>query len=352
VLRSYGYDEARLRGVRCDSLEMMAPDGSTIFKTYTDFVHAAYGSPWYLCHRVDLHNELKHLAFSTEGAGPPAKLHLSSKVASVDPEKGEITLVSGQVFKGDLIIGADGIHSIVREHVLGGDFSPPPTGHSAFRFLLSASRLAADPVAAKYVPSADKPGMIIISDSEKRLVLYPCRDATILNAVAIHPDHLSQRSGTEEWNANTRTAEDLKRVYADFASEYHRLFELADEIKLWQLRDRPPLDTWIKGRACLLGDACHPMLPRLSPTNLEHVYPRLTPRRSGPGRRSGYRRWGRARRGIWARHTRCRCPHPAQVLRVRAQEPCRHHPGVLEVDGDRKEGNGRSEGGAGVYVCS
>jgi salicylate hydroxylase len=88
----------------------MAPDGSTVFKTFTDFVPKAYGSPWYLCHRVDLHNELKHLAFGDEGEGTPAKLHLSSKVEKIDHESGEITLVSGEVFKGDLIVGADGIH--------------------------------------------------------------------------------------------------------------------------------------------------------------------------------------------------------------------------------------------------
>lgn len=263
MLSRFGYDEARLRGVRCDSVELRAPDGSTLSTASMDFVPKVYGAPWYLCHRVDLHNELERLAFDAAGEGTPAKLHLRSKVASVDCEGGEITLASGEVFKGDLVVGADGVHSMVRTHVLGAaDISPSPSGHSAYRFLVPVSRIAADPMLAKYVPSASKPTMIIVSSAEKGLVLYPCRDSTILNVVAHHADHLSQRNSERaDWNAKTRSVDELKQTYADFAPELHRLFELADDIKMWTLLDSGALETWIKGRTCLLGDACHPMLP-------------------------------------------------------------------------------------------
>ena len=66
--------------------------------------------PWHLIHRAHLHNALRERAVAKEGKGTPAVLRLSSRVASVDPEKAEVTLVSGEVFPGDLVLGADGVH--------------------------------------------------------------------------------------------------------------------------------------------------------------------------------------------------------------------------------------------------
>jgi salicylate hydroxylase len=75
-----------------------------------------YGSPWFFFHRVDLHNELKKLAFDTPGEGPPAILRLGCKVASVDAATASLTLSDGSIIKSDVVIGADGIH--VRHHPL------------------------------------------------------------------------------------------------------------------------------------------------------------------------------------------------------------------------------------------
>ena len=106
--------------------------------------------------------------------------------------------------------------------------------------------------------------MILVISDEKRLVIYPCRNATLINAIAIHDDTLSQKV-QEGWSADASTVEDLKNAFSDFAPVYHRLFEAGEDIKLWQLLDHVPISTWIKGRVCLLGDACHPMLPRMTP---------------------------------------------------------------------------------------
>lgn len=89
-----------------------------------------YGNPWYLSHRVDMHSELKRLAFQTAGEGIPATLRTGSKVVSVvsrafcyfevqdtiidvlsqDCDKPSLTLADGTVVEPDLIIGADGVH--------------------------------------------------------------------------------------------------------------------------------------------------------------------------------------------------------------------------------------------------
>ena len=80
-----------------------------------------YGAPWYLCHRVDLHTELKRLATEPTCG---AKINLSSEVVDVDCEKGTLTLANGSVHRKDLIIAADGVH--VSPIVLTLDFNSNP----------------------------------------------------------------------------------------------------------------------------------------------------------------------------------------------------------------------------------
>jgi salicylate hydroxylase len=66
--------------------------------------------PWYLAHRVDLHNEVKTLAIGNNGIGEEAKIRLSSKVIDIDPQAGTVKLADDTVHHADLIVGADGIH--------------------------------------------------------------------------------------------------------------------------------------------------------------------------------------------------------------------------------------------------
>lgn len=65
--------------------------------------------PWQFTHRVDLHNGLKRLAVDTSGKGTPVIINLNSRVTSVDPETGTITLENGKTYHGDVVIGADGV---------------------------------------------------------------------------------------------------------------------------------------------------------------------------------------------------------------------------------------------------
>lgn len=66
--------------------------------------------PWMFSHRVNLHEKLKLLATSEAGLGPPAKLHIASKVVGVDAERGTVKLADGRSVEGDVVIGADGIY--------------------------------------------------------------------------------------------------------------------------------------------------------------------------------------------------------------------------------------------------
>lgn len=70
----------------------------------------AWQHPWMFSHRINLHEKLKSLVIEEGGVGAPVKLHTSSKIVSLDPEKGEVQLADGTTVVGDVILGADGIY--------------------------------------------------------------------------------------------------------------------------------------------------------------------------------------------------------------------------------------------------
>ncbi|KAF8143770.1 hypothetical protein K438DRAFT_1422865, partial [Mycena galopus ATCC 62051] len=76
-----------------------------------------------------------------EGEGPPAKLCLGTKVIACDVEEGTVTLDGGEVVHADCILGADGMHSVIRTHVLGSPAKPQDSGLTCFRVIVEAENL-------------------------------------------------------------------------------------------------------------------------------------------------------------------------------------------------------------------
>ncbi|KAF7373936.1 FAD/NAD(P)-binding domain-containing protein [Mycena sanguinolenta] len=143
---------------------------------------------WF-CHRTDLHDELKRLAIGQDETGPPASLHLGQEVVSCDPVAGTLTLKNGAVHQGDLIIGADGIHSTIRTSVLGYVQKALPSGMSTFRCLFDATKL--EGLADMDWFSEGISGARVVLSPEERfqmLFLFPCRRGTLINVVAHHVD--------------------------------------------------------------------------------------------------------------------------------------------------------------------
>lgn len=120
-------------------------------------------------HRIDLHEGLRDLALSL-GVG----IHLRNAVTSVDPEAGSITLEDGTTVTGDVVIGADGIHSKVRRFMFGEDKKPRPFGVTTFRLLIPSSDIAKDPLARKFV---ERDGLLTVWADEggRKFITYPCR---------------------------------------------------------------------------------------------------------------------------------------------------------------------------------
>ncbi|KAI7345372.1 FAD/NAD(P)-binding domain-containing protein [Hortaea werneckii] len=199
------------------------------------------------------------MATDSDRKGAPAKLHLACRVKSVDPESATITLEDGSEFHGDLLIGADGVHSRTRASIPGGDKKPFDSGKSAFRFLIPTETLKADPRIAGYITPST---LTMWIGEDRRLVMYPCMDNTQMNFVCIHPSKESEVEGTNEadWQ-KTGSKERMLQIYDSFHTSCKSIIEKAEQPKIWKLLDMDKMPTFIHKRLAVMGDAAHPFLP-------------------------------------------------------------------------------------------
>ncbi|KAF8994817.1 hypothetical protein BDQ17DRAFT_1524804 [Cyathus striatus] len=214
-----------------------------------DKMEKDYGSPYYHIHRADLHNILIDLA------RPYITLRMNSKVTNVDPWAPSVTLQSGETISADVIIGADGVKSRLRDIVVGGPDRAKPTGDSAYRALIPTDLMMKDPELKQLV---DRGSSTIWMGHNRHMVGYclvSCEEAV----------QYRDASSFREDNDNVRPGDcDVMRDdYKEFEPRVARLLKLVPETFIWSLMDHEPLDTWNhpSGKLTLLGDACHPMLP-------------------------------------------------------------------------------------------
>ena len=205
-----------------------------------------YGMPYYHVHRADLHDVLR-------AALPPERLILDSRVTGIEDGGDSITLrfADGRSATGDLLIGADGVHSVIREYVAGPD-EAQWSHQIAWRGLVPVER-----VRHLHMPVASHsfwgPG--------RQFVTYYVSAGRLINWVGNMKTDADW--GVESWSARGDKTECL-REYDGWFSWVRELIVATDEVYKWALFDRPPLQQWTRGRVTLLGDAAHPMLPYLA----------------------------------------------------------------------------------------
>ena len=159
-------------------------DGTTLKRLRAlDFEQAEenYGAPFMAVHRVDLHKEFLRLALHDEGRGlAPVSLTLNAPVKGVSTQEGVVELQDGSKHGADLIVAADGLHSVVRSAALGYEARPTSSGLSAFRFLISTKILQDDPGLSGLL-EWKAPGATILADTadtvnERHAVWYDCQE--------------------------------------------------------------------------------------------------------------------------------------------------------------------------------
>ncbi|CAK7206932.1 hypothetical protein SEUCBS139899_009739 [Sporothrix eucalyptigena] len=222
------------------------------------------GAPWFLAHRVDLHEELKRLATEPESPGAPghpADVSLRTKIIHYNTDEPSITLDNGEIIKPDVVIAADGIYSIAVEAILGEPRPLDAPQNACFRFLIPADDINADPKTKFFTEDDDGQMKFFVGDN-KRIVSYPCRDNEVHNFVAIYnTEHEALDLSKKESRHSPEDKAKLLNKYSDVHPDLFAVISKATEVMQWPLLFRPPIPTWTKGSVALAGDAAHPMLP-------------------------------------------------------------------------------------------
>ncbi|KAK1149697.1 hypothetical protein N8T08_005250 [Aspergillus melleus] len=213
ILKGWGCNLDWLHPVHCEKLQVWDGNGNLLRTPIVTEEHRKalnVSDEWVLTHRVDLHSALRATAAQIVN-GRKIDIRLSSRVLSVNTEKGEVVLEDGTKYVADLIVGADGVH--------------------------------------------------VVPFQDRRLVVYPCRQGQLLNCAGIYPPGLEEDAGTDASWHNAGSVNQLIYTFRGFGEDLLEMCKMAEDVKLWSLASRDPAPTFVKGKLALIGDAAHPMLP-------------------------------------------------------------------------------------------
>ncbi len=208
-------------------------------------VEARYNAPYLLMHRGDLHAALA-------GTVPAEIIHLDHKLEGLSQRGTTVTMTftNGVTAEADAVIGADGVHSVVREILLGAE-KPTYTGRVAYRTVF---------------PTALLNGLEVEScckwwGPDRHIVSYfvnPRKDELYFVTSTPEPDY-----GIESWSSKGDLAV-LRAAYAGFHPQVRAILDACPDVHKWALVVRDPLPRWGEGNIVLLGDSCHPMTPYMA----------------------------------------------------------------------------------------
>ena len=248
VLRRIGVEE-RLRRVAFQPYSHLNREWNTgRIMRELPMPESLFGAPYLCMHRADLHEALLSML-------PEDIIHLNKELVGLDELAGQVRLAfaDGSRVQADAVVGADGVHSVVREIILGPD-TPIHKGRIAYRAVFSSALLNGRDIG----PSRTKwwgpdRHIVIYYTTANRSELY------FVTSVPEPADWLTR----ESWSAKGDVKE-LRKAYEGFHPDVRAVLDACPDCHKWAILEREPLQRWSDGRVVLLGDACHPMTPYMA----------------------------------------------------------------------------------------
>jgi salicylate hydroxylase/6-hydroxynicotinate 3-monooxygenase len=207
-----------------------------------------FGAPYLCMHRSDLHDALL-------SALPAGIIECGRKLAGLDQRAGRVvmTFADGTRAEADAVIGADGVHSRVREIVIGPD-APIHKGRIAYRAVFPATLLEGRDLGFSRTKwwGIDRHIVTYYTTKERSEVYF-------VTSVPEPAEWLTK----ESWSARGDVRE-LREAYDGFHEDVRAVLAACPVCHKWAILEREPLPRWVDGRVALLGDACHPMTPYMA----------------------------------------------------------------------------------------
>ncbi|WP_332859901.1 3-hydroxybenzoate 6-monooxygenase [Janthinobacterium svalbardensis] len=241
-------ERTRAKAVFTERLVMMdAVDATEVGTFVVDAAfRARFSNPYAVIHRADIHGAI----LDAVRTSPLITFVTSSQVTDVaeDADGVTVTDAAGRSFRADVLIGCDGVKSVIRERIVGDKVRV--SGHVVYRAV---------------VPAADMPAdlrwnaPVVWAGPNCHLVHYPLRNGEQYNLVVTF--HSREQ---EAWSVTDGSKEEVLSYFDGVHAQPRQLLHKPTSWKRWSTADRDPVANWSTQRMTLLGDSAHPMLQYLA----------------------------------------------------------------------------------------
>ena len=242
--------------VEFEELNMRRRDGTPIgYTKIIPNVKNDLGYPWWLVHRMHLHEGLVKIARKVG-----AELVINAKVVEIDWKSNKQTTVktqAGATYTFDLLVGADGVKSVVRKSIMPNVKPAPPTGNCAYRAIVPYDKIRQYP---DLRPLVEKLTMEVWMSDKSYIISYPISAGKDFNMVLSH-----HRNSLVE-DVEDVDMDDLRATYKDYDPRIKKIVNMVPTARRWPLLVTGPLDTWStpEKNVVLMGDAAHSMVNHMA----------------------------------------------------------------------------------------